>query len=326
MIKKQRTKSLKLLKLEVILNRLLLNHPSMHDIRNEYSKSHTGHIGEESLDFHLSELQHDVFDILHDLRLLRVSSKKYYFQIDCLLVHPQFCLLLEVKNMIGDLYFDHQFDQMIRTRNGVKETFSDPVIQVELQKEYFAKWLIQNKFSKIPLYTLVVITNPRSHISLSPLYEKAKAEKIVRGRVLASKIREFINTPSDIILEKKDMNRLSAKLFKQHEPNNSDLLSIYNIHPDDIQTGVICPYCGNLPMIRTYGNWFCSSCQKRSKTAHIQAIQDYSLLFDKNVKNKALRKFLHISSRNSMKKLLFSMGILPGGNTNSATYKLPLPK
>jgi hypothetical protein len=235
-------------------------------------------------------------------------------------------MLLEVKNLMRDLYFDHQFDQMIRTRNGIKETFPDPVNQVELQKEYFAKWLIQNKFPEIPLYTLVVITNPRSHISISPLYKKEKAQKIIRGRILASKIMEFINATSAQILGKKDMNKLSALLIKQNEPNNSDLLSTYNILHDDIQTGVICPFCGSLPMIRTYGNWFCNTCHKRSKTAHIQAIHDYGLLFNNEVKNKTLRNFLHISSGTSMKKLLISMDIPPNGSTNSATYKLPLPK
>jgi hypothetical protein len=326
LIKKQQTKSLKLLKLEVILNRLLQNHPSRSELQGEYSKSFAGNIGEESLNYYLTDLQDDKFYILYDLRLPRNSSKKYYFQIDCLLIHPQFCILLEVKNLIGDLYFDHQFDQMIRTRNEIKETFPDPVNQVELQKEYFAKWLEQNKFPKIPLQTLVVITNPRSHISISPLYKKEKAQKIIRGRILGSKIMSFTKNESADILMKKDMNRLSTQLIKQNEPLNYDLLSAYNIHLDELQTGVICPFCGSIPMIRTYGNWFCSSCHKRSRTAHVQAIEDYALLFGCEVKNKTLRNFLHLYSSTSMKKLLMAMNIPSNGVTNATTYKLPLPK
>lgn len=325
MIKKQRTKPLKLLKIEMILQRLLLNHDKRNDLVSEYAKLNAGFKGEESLDYYLADLKDKSFSIFHDLRLPRDKDRKYYFQIDCLVIHPRFCVLLEVKNLIGDLYFDHQYDQIKRSRNGIEETFSDPVNQVEIQKDYLSNWLKANNFPALPLKTLVVITNPKSYITISPKYGR-NAQKIIRGKYLVSKIMEFLHINNGIELSNNEIRKLSSNLLRQHTELNSDILKRYKIQPEDIKTGVACPKCGDIPMIRKYGYWFCSNCSIKSKDAHIQAIKEYSLLFKQVVKNKEIREFLHVKSSTSMKKLLISMKILPKGNTKSAIYKLPLPK
>lgn len=152
----------------VLLERIIENHTKKQLIERDFAKYNAGFKGELSLDYHLSELIEEDFHIFHDLRLPRDHDKQLYFQIDTLIVHSQFCVLIEVKNLIGNLYFDHQYDQIIRTRDGIDETFSDPINQVELQKDHFANWLILNKFPEIPLHTLVVITNPKSYIRISP--------------------------------------------------------------------------------------------------------------------------------------------------------------
>jgi hypothetical protein len=325
LIKKVRTKPLKLLKLEAILNRISLNHNKRQEIQIEVAKNKAGYKGEASLDYYLADLPLDNYHIYHDLRLPRNKQKKYYFQNDCLVVHSKFCVLLEVKNLIGNLYFDHQYDQMIRTRDGVDETFSDPINQVEVQKEYLSKWLDHNNLPKVPLHSLVVITNPKSYIRISPQYGK-KAQKIIRGNNLVNRITEFSKQYNEKLFLKKDLKKLFSQITKEHTVNNTDILQIYSIHSDEILTGVACPFCGKLPMIRTYGNWFCSFCLKKSRDAHIQALQDYALLFGNEVKNKNLREFLHIKSRTSVNKLMKSINTPLNGHTKAATYTLPLPK
>jgi ribosomal protein L37AE/L43A len=309
----------------MILERLLLNHNKRNDLVSEYAKLNAGFKGEESLDYYLADLKDKSFSIFHDLRLPRDKDRKYYFQIDCLVIHHRFCVLLEVKNLIGDLYFDHQYDQIKRSRNGIEETFSDPVNQVEIQKDYLSNWLKVNNFPALPLKTLVVITNAKSYITISPKYGR-NARKIIRGKYLVSKIMEYLHMNNGIELSNNEIRKLSSILLKQHTELNSDILRRYKIQPQDIKTGVACPKCGEIPMIRRYGYWFCSDCSLKSKDAHIQAIKEYALLFKQVVKNKEIREFLHVKSSTSMKKLLISMKILPKGNTNSATYKLPLPK
>ncbi|MDM5316293.1 nuclease-related domain-containing protein [Fictibacillus sp. b24] len=324
MIKKPRTKPLKLLKLEVILQRLVLNHPNIGELQIELAKYTAGHRGEASLAYHLNDLDEDSYVILHDLRLPRDKDKQYYFQIDCVIIHFSFCVLLEVKNLKGDLYFDHQFDQMRRTINGEDETFPDPVNQVEQQKDHFKKWLTRNQFPLIPLHTLVVITNPKSFITISPRYGN-KAAQIIRAKHLARIINNLPKLQNQL-LTKKDISKITTRMLKQHQQLNTDLLKTYHIKDSDIMTGVACPFCKHLPMVRKKATWYCSACFKKSKNAHIQAIRDYAILFNVNVKNKTLRNFLHVHSSTSMKNLLKSMDINPSGPTNSATYQLPFPK
>lgn len=173
MIKKPRTKPLKLLKLDAILQRLVHNHLKHGELQIEFARYSAGYRGEVALDYFLHDLDDNSYLIFHDLRLPRDKEKKYYFQIDCLILHSSFGVLLEVKNLSGDLYFDHHFDQMKRTKNGIDETFPDPVNQVQQQKIYLEIWLKRNQFPKIPLYSLAVLANPKSFIR----YHRIMAKK-----------------------------------------------------------------------------------------------------------------------------------------------------
>ncbi len=308
--------------MDAILQRLVHNHLKHGELQIEFARHSAGYRGEVALDYFLYDLDENSYLIFHDLRLPRDKEKKYYFQIDCLILHSSFGVLLEVKNLSGDLYFDHHFDQMKRTKNGVAETFPDPVNQVQQQKIYLESWLKRNQLPKIPLYSLVVLTNPKSFITLSPHYGK-KAVHIIRAKSLANKIQEF-STLHQEILTKKDLSKLATKLFKQHDKLNPDLLRTYNIKETDIITGVFCPSCNHVPMQRERSTWVCTKCNVKSKDAHIRAIQNYALIFDQPVKNKTLRRFLHIDSTTCMKNLLKSMKLPPSGPTNSATYQLPI--
>ncbi|MBY6038140.1 NERD domain-containing protein [Fictibacillus nanhaiensis] len=325
MIRKARSKPIKLLKLEVLLERMVPNHTKKQQIVGDFVKVNAGFKGEMSLDFHLTDLLNDHYDIFQDLRLPRDKNKDLFFQIDSLIVHSRFCVLLEVKNLIGNLYFDHQFDQIIRTRDGVDETFPDPINQVELQAKYFAEWLAAHKLPSVPLYTLVVITNQKSYIRTSSKYGK-KAQKIIRGNNLAKKINNYEKLHEEALLLNKERNKLSSLLNKQHTPHNPDILKSYHINTGDILTGVSCPSCNTIPMVRIKRNWFCKHCSTKSMNAHVKALQDYALLFDPIAKNKDIREFLHIESRSSAKKLLSAMNLTPTGLRKSATYTLPIPK
>lgn len=325
MIKKTRTKPLKLLKFEVLLERILPNHTQKQLIETNYRKYLAGFRGELTLDYYLSELLKDNYHIFHDLRIPRYDNNQLCFQLDALILHPRFCIIIEVKNLIGNLYFDHQYDQIVRTREGIDETFPDPVNQVEIQKKHLFNWLYRHKFPLIPIHTLVVITNPKSYIRISPKYG-LNAQKIIRGRTLPNKIKEIEMLESEVILQNRDMKRISSLLLKEHTSHNPDILKLFSIHRNEILTGVLCPNCTQIVLIRINRNWLCTRCSKTYMNAHKKAIIDYALLFSPVVKNKDLRSFLHMQSQSSVKKILYSMKLKPNGERKAATYTIPLPK
>lgn len=72
-----------------------------------------------------------------------------------------------MKNIIGELYLDTDLHQMIRIKEEEKEAFPDPIIQVNRLKRQFEAWLLANQFPIIPIYSLVVFSNPKSILRLS---------------------------------------------------------------------------------------------------------------------------------------------------------------
>lgn len=107
----------------MLLERIDQNHRQKQLIERDFRKYQAGYKGELTLDYFLSDLKEEEYHIFHDLRLPKNEEKQLFFQLDTLVVHSQFCVIIEVKNLIGNLYFDHQYDQIIRTREGVDETF-----------------------------------------------------------------------------------------------------------------------------------------------------------------------------------------------------------
>jgi hypothetical protein len=98
LFKKIHVPPIKVLKLYALLRRILPNQPLRQDIESELMKIEAGYKRELSLDYHLSFLPDKEYIILHNIRL---SYKTFYFQIDTLILHTNFILILEVKNIAG---------------------------------------------------------------------------------------------------------------------------------------------------------------------------------------------------------------------------------
>ncbi|WP_209125534.1 nuclease-related domain-containing protein [Alkalihalobacillus sp. BA299] len=318
MIKKQRSIPLKILKLEALLRRLPLEHPKRSQIKEALAKSLAGYNGEKAIDFHLSFLPEERYTILHDLRI--PHNDRLYFQMDTLVLTPKFLLILEVKNINGSLIFDQTFQQLIRTSNDVEEAFPDPLLQVERQKRQLDMWLLKHKFPPVPIKTIVVISNPSTIIKAAPNKEVIHAASLPNKLIMLDK---FSNKE---ILTLKEIKKLSNLLIKQHQPRDQNLLQQYQIPHTDILTGVHCPECFRIAMIRKRGKWVCPECTTHSSDAHIFSLKDYSLLIDKEVTNQQVRTFLNIMSTTVAKKLLIASNFEQIGENKGRKYKLEFPE
>ncbi|MBM7587965.1 hypothetical protein JOC86_004540 [Bacillus pakistanensis] len=143
MIVKPRDIPLSIMKLKALKSRLPHNHPKISKINEALVISLAGLKGENSIDFPLSFLTDNKYLIFHDLRL---EYNQYYFQIDTLLVSKSHILIIEVKNIAGTIYFDQEFNQMIRVKDGIEEAFADPLIQVQRHETQLKSWLKKKNF------------------------------------------------------------------------------------------------------------------------------------------------------------------------------------
>lgn len=302
--------------IELILSRLSRNDSVRLALESDLGKRRAGYWGEQSVHSILADLPKNEYFIFHDLRL---PAKPHHFQMDFLILSSSFFLILEVKNMAGELYFDDTFNQIIRTLNDQNDAFDDPIMQVRLQRRKLQQWLSVKQLPPIPIETLVVSANSKAVLRAE---NKNVSQIIVRKNSLVAKIEELTKKQQQEILSIKELKKLANSLLKAHTPRIPKLLENYNISINEIATGVHCPSCGVLPMTRKWGKWLCASCSFTSRDAHLAALRDYALLIKPTITNRELRKFLHVESDSVALKILRANHFTHTGSTKSRVYHL----
>ncbi|WP_191566638.1 nuclease-related domain-containing protein [Metabacillus idriensis] len=324
MIKKERHIPIKLMKLEALLRRLALNNPKRNKLEEEYAKVRAGYRGEKSIDYYLNSLDEKELYIFHDIRLQHSNTE--YFQIDILLLTKKYLLILEIKNMSGTLCFDQTFNQLIRILNGKEEAFPDPIMQVKRQQNLLQHWIASNHFPPLPVYSLILISNPKTLLKSIPANSDAVSKKVIHASQLQNKIEIINRRERDDVITTREINKISGLLLKLHSPSDPEILSHFQLEKKDIIKGVQCPKCKRLPMLRSKnGNWCCSGCKLISKDAHIAALDDYCLLISATITNQELRNFLNITSSSSATKLLKKLNLNHSGSYRHRIYHLTSP-
>lgn len=309
LIMKERLKPLFLQKQEALLRRLPKIHKLYPKIERDYKKSLAGYKGEKSIDYFLSYLKEEYL-IFHNVRLL---DRKHYFQMDTLIITPSFACILEVKNIAGSIYINEETDQMIRTLDGKEEGFLSPLIQVRRQQDHFSRWLKEQKIPNMPCIGFVVLSNPSTIL-------KSSNSLILQAASIPSKFLHLENKYKEIKLKKQSINRLSARITESHTEIDVSIIEHYQLLKSEILTGVQCPFCETIPLIKTFGFWTCQKCGQKSKNAHTKALTDYKLLFSERISNREVRSFLHIKSSSSAKRVLQKLHYPFTGNTKDRIY------
>ncbi|MCA1320507.1 NERD domain-containing protein [Bacillus tianshenii] len=317
MIKKAREKSVRLLTVEAGARRTIPNHPSNPQIEGELGRLQAGYRGEQALDYYLTFLPHEDYLIFHGLRL--EDHKNRFFQMDTLLLSSTHGLILDSKNISGELEFDEISHQLKRKSQNGYETFGDPISQVERQKLQLGKWMEQHFGKRIPIAGQVVLTNKNSTlIGVTP----ALMKKVTFLTNLPNKIKTFHENFQNPFLYEKELRKIARTLIKKHVPDSFDFSNFFGVNADQLVKGVICPQCTHAPMIKLKSGWFCDSCGCCSKTAHLDALMDYSLLIGKSITNSQAREFLCLPSRSAVGYIFRSMKLQSDGQGKGSVYLL----
>jgi hypothetical protein len=129
----------------------------------------------------------------------------------------------------------------------------------------------------IPVERIVVISIPSTIIETTP--DNAQIFKeVIYAESLIDKVKELEQKYPQPCISKKKITQLVELLLAHHHTPIPDILKVYNLTPDDIINGVLCPKCKKFWMVYASANWHCPHCHFISKTAHIQAVDDYFLL------------------------------------------------
>jgi hypothetical protein len=302
-----------------LLKRIRKNHEVRPRVESDLKKIAAGYKGEKTVDYHLGYLEDKKYSIFHNIRL-QVGSQ--YFQIDTLIITTCYIVIIEVKNLAGIIRIDPQIRQCTRILNDTQEGFIDPISQVEKSTLLFKKWLSQHGFQTTSIEFLVVISNPQTTIdyTMRPA-PHSQYTKIIHSQNILQYVTTLNNKYNNEVMTSKEVQKLKKMLLKKHSVLLSNILDIYGLTRNEILTGVLCERCNNVsPLTRISNYWTCFQCSYKSKTAHIQALDDYFLLMDDRITNRTLREFLHIPSRNTATYMLKSLNLKSSGSGKGIYY------
>ncbi|WML46583.1 nuclease-related domain-containing protein [Neobacillus sp. PS3-34] len=317
LIVKKREVSLKYRKIEAFYSgRLPKNHPKRPLIEQEFNNRKAGDAGERGVDYYIRKLPEEGYYIFHGLRLL---NGEFAFQIDTLIITTRFGLIVEVKNIAGNLHFDKKFHQFTRKINNIEKRYKNPILQAQQQRDELREWLERNHFLDIPIDYLFVNSNERAIVSADPGYELVYRHAC-NSDCLLQKIMQLSNFYKKEILSTKEVRKLNRLLLNKHTPEDINIHEAFNLTPSDLITGTQCPNCNSIPMSYHYGSWKCPVCGIKSKDAHIKAIEDYFLLINPSINNSQLKEYLHLPSARIAYKILTSLKMPHTGTFKNRIY------
>ncbi|WP_406944755.1 nuclease-related domain-containing protein [Halobacillus sp. SY10] len=315
MIIKKRTFPRDIEQLQAIERRLHDNHPQLPKVKEHLKTRLSGHKGELALNFLLSYLP-EHYRIFHHLRLY---DGTHYFQIDCLILTDQWLLIIEAKNIGGELFYNQRFNFLSRTWDEGPQTFSDPVLQVRRHRRQLQQWLHIKSFPDIPIYCLVANSHPGTSINT----DDPSLDIVIRTEALPEKIVEISSEHDELQkLSTSSLHLLSSELLSDHTENEFDYIKYFSLSIKDFKRGVFCTNCNALPMKRKRGTWQCGICLHKDPRAHIPALGDYSLLVGHRINNLQARSFLLINSPSAMQNILRDMNLRSKGENKGRVYFL----
>ena len=204
-------------------------------IERDKARINYGKAGETQIMYELKN-SHMPMYIIHDLYL---EYNGCTAQIDYLIVTRKVTLLLECKNLYGNILVDNAGNFIRRSGSGQtfrQEGMYSPVTQNERHlalikemrrdtKNVLLKGLFDNNFNN-NYRSLIVMANPKSIIDYRSAPRDIK-DKIVKADGLIRKINEICSTSNLPDMSDKQMKELADFFMKHHTANKTDYTAKY---------------------------------------------------------------------------------------------------
>lgn len=313
MILKKRGNNKHLEGLHALQKRLPENHPIMETVIKKIAILSAGVRGEAKLEtiFETYSFLEELY-ILHDLSFYSTG----HAQVDCLVITPNFALILEVKNIAGELSFLVGTGQISRIlENGQVDYFESPMVQLDRNSDLLMDWFRMAGFD-LPILGAVILPNATQKVNVKlndyPVLFPGEVPSFIKRSI--KKIPK--NEPSQA-------KEIAEKLLKEHKAFNPfPICSRWNVNASCLKKGVLCPKCTAGEVIRHSRKWVCQACHHKDADAHRQAIQEWFMLVGGELTNKKCRDFLQIESHQLASRLLGSMNLKIEGYGKSTRYKM----
>ena len=212
-----------------------------------------------------------------------------FAQVDVLVIHENFICALEVKNMVGEFYFNSDNFQFYRILDGQKEGMRNPESQLHRAVK------ATEKFFGCKVHGTIVMSSRSGRVAVSP-----KLYPVIALDYLPFHIEKM---PDSRIVHNVEVLEGLVRRSRWHY-NGPDLLKKHNVTKDSIVTGVRCLVCGRLSCKWYERKWRCAKCGAYSSNAHEFALQEYVVLFGSEMTSKEAYQWLGVTDKYILIRLL----------------------
>lgn len=302
--------------LERLMYRLPENHPKLPFLKVEHYRTAAGKRGEERLQRKFSEFVSE--DSHRFLRNVCLSLGDWKVQMDGLLLTERGAVIIESKNISGQIHFDELTDEFSRTdMEGVRTVMEDPAIQLNKHIRFLAMFFKRHKIN-LPVKGIVVFTSKHCEFIAKPknIYV-CKTYQLID--YLFAILQTFPPKVTHLNLSKVD------KLLQKHQNpyKRLPLCQLYVIDPEELEAGILCTHCKKHSMLHKHKiGWVCAICNGANPCAFQQTVQEYFSLIDQQISNKQLRKFSKLESKYAASRLLATFDLEQAGALRNRTYRI----
>ena len=311
MIIKNYSKSVHLEAMDLLVRRLPPEHPLYSKIMMEIHTTKAGDFGEEIIFNELKKLQLPYKYYIFHRVMLRTERT---FEIDILLLTPYGVVILEIKNIIGELEFKENPSQLIQTRiNGEINNYPSPVTQLNEYIFLLSKFFSEYNLS-IPVMGAIVFASRKSFVKTT----SDKATILYKNEIHAYLRNLQHHSPT---ITNSQIDSLKNLILKKNSPfSYFPLTKHFFIDANDIIRGVACPKCGQIGMKKIKKKWYCPGCHLLDSKAHKDSLLTYFLLCNNYITNKTCREFLLLNSRDEAKRILLNSDLIKIGDKKATKY------
>ena len=294
-----------------LVDRLSPQHPLYSRISKDIGAIKAGDYGEEMVYRELEQVRLPYKNYIFHKVFLRAEST---FELDYLVITPYGLVILEVKNIIGELEFSINPSQLIQHKeDGKMSKFPCPANQLNEYKYQLSQYLLHYNIS-VPIHGVVIFASRNSFIRKS-----TNAVTVIYKNEIPSYLRNFSTINST--LSEGEMEQIKGILLKCPSPSTIPLINDFSIPFEDLKLGVKCESCSFIGMQKIIRSWYCPKCSKTNSYAHYKAISTYFSLCKETITNKECRDFLLLNNRNEAKRILSNSGLLKCGKSSATYYK-----
>lgn len=285
------------------------------EIEERLYRIQAGFAGELRVDRYLESIQClDSKIILTDVRLPTRSGGT--FQIDTLIISQKYILILEVKNIKGDLYFKTDPHFLLREVDGIGTRMECPITQLEVAQFHLVDWLRRSGIN-MEVRGEIILSNQSAFIKEIP--EKSPVMYMKRLMILLQDMEKL-----PVLLNEQQIRIIATQIkTQQSEYTQPPLCTTFQIDPNQLKIGQLCKSCNGEMVYRTERMKFCTNCQTEQPSDYGETVADWFLLIDSSMTSAQCRYFLNLKGKQQARYILNFIGLPKAEGKRDVKYYWP---